>query len=40
MVVVDVGAHVGFYSLLASWKVGEKGKVIAIEPDPENFEIF
>jgi FkbM family methyltransferase len=36
--VVDVGANVGFFTLkFASW-VGERGQVIAIEPDVENFE--
>jgi len=29
---VDIGANVGFYSLLASSLVGENGRVIAIEP--------
>lgn len=28
----DVGAHVGFYSILASRKVGRTGHVVAIEP--------
>jgi len=37
MVVVDVGAHIGTFTLLASKKAGEKGKVIAIEPEPQNF---
>jgi FkbM family methyltransferase len=31
-VVIDMGAHVGFYSLLASELVGQGGRVIAIEP--------
>jgi FkbM family methyltransferase len=31
-VVYDIGAHVGFYTLLASELVGPKGKVIAFEP--------
>jgi len=35
-VVIDVGAHVGFYSLLASELVGQGGRVIALEPLPEN----
>lgn len=34
MIVLDIGAHHGFYTLLASRKVGEKGKVIAFEPSP------
>jgi FkbM family methyltransferase len=39
-IVVDVGAHIGLYSLIAAKKVGPSGKVIAIEPDPENFRIL
>ena len=35
-VVYDVGAHVGFYTLLASEIVGQSGKVIAFEPLPQN----
>jgi FkbM family methyltransferase len=38
--VVDVGAHIGLYSLIAAKRVGPSGKVIAIEPDPENFKIL
>jgi FkbM family methyltransferase len=38
--VVDVGAHIGLYSLIAAKRVGSSGKVIAIEPDPENFKIL
>jgi FkbM family methyltransferase len=35
-VVFDIGAHVGFYTLLASKLVGAPGKVIAFEPVPQN----
>ncbi|MCI2426187.1 FkbM family methyltransferase [Candidatus Acetothermia bacterium] len=35
-IVYDVGAHVGFYTLLASEIVGQSGKVIAFEPLPRN----
>ena len=35
-VVFDVGAHVWFYTLLASELVGSKGRVIAFEPLPRN----
>src|SRR5919108_6579842 len=38
--VVDIGAHIGLYSLIAAKRVGPSGKVIAIEPDPENFKIL
>jgi len=34
MTVVDVGANVGYYTLLASSCVGPKGKVFAVEPSP------
>lgn len=36
MTVVDVGAHVGYYTLLAARRVGESGRVVAFEPDPSN----
>jgi len=35
-VVFDVGANVGFYTLLASKLVGPKGRVFAFEPLPRN----
>lgn len=34
MIVLDVGAHHGLYTLLASKLVGNSGKVIAFEPSP------
>jgi hypothetical protein len=34
MIVLDIGAHHGFYTLLASHKVGPTGQVIAFEPLP------
>ena len=37
-VVYDIGAHVGFYTLLASDLVGKNGKVIAFEPVPQNLK--
>lgn len=33
-VVVDVGAHVGYYTLIAAREVGPAGRVYAFEPDP------
>jgi len=38
MTVVDVGAHHGLYTLLASKRVGWDGRVIAIEPSPRECE--
>jgi len=35
-VVFDIGAHVGFYTLLASVLVGPRGSVFAFEPLPAN----
>lgn len=34
MTVLDVGAHHGLYTLLASRRVGRRGRVIAFEPSP------
>jgi FkbM family methyltransferase len=34
MTVLDVGAHHGLYTLLASMKVGAAGRVVAFEPSP------
>ena len=34
MTVLDIGAHHGLYTLLASRRVGRTGKVIAFEPSP------
>lgn len=33
---LDVGAHVGYYTLLSAVLVGEKGRVFAFEPNPRN----
>lgn len=34
---VDVGAHIGYFSLSAAGLVGSRGSVIACEPDPQNY---
>lgn len=34
MIVLDIGAHQGFYTLFASSLVGKKGRVFAFEPSP------
>jgi FkbM family methyltransferase len=40
MTVVDVGANLGYYSILASKLVGTSGKVIALEPNSENCRLL
>lgn len=37
MTVVDLGAHVGYYTVLASSLVGSSGRVYAFEPDPVSY---
>src|SRR5438309_4114648 len=37
MTFIDIGAHHGLYSLLASKKVGPSGRVVAFEPSPREF---
>src|SRR5919112_1463092 len=39
-VVVDIGAHMGRYTIIAAKRVGTKGKVMAIEANPSNFEML
>jgi len=34
----DLGAHVGFFTLLASHFVGDQGRVVAFEPNPDNIK--
>ena len=35
--VLDIGAHIGIISMYLAVMVGEKGRVYAFEPEPENF---
>jgi len=37
-VVVDLGANIGYFTLLAAKLVGKDGKVFSFEPEPRNFE--
>ncbi len=40
MTVVDIGANIGYYTLLFSGLVGKSGRVFAFEPDPANFYLL
>jgi FkbM family methyltransferase len=39
-IVIDIGAHIGLYTIIGAKRVGAQGKVVAIEADPENFEML
>ena len=38
MICFDIGANIGYYTLLESKIIGDSGKIIAIEPSPLNFQ--
>jgi FkbM family methyltransferase len=35
---LDIGANVGYYTALALSRMQNSGKIVALEPDPENFK--
>jgi len=40
MIFFDVGAHYGYFSLLAAYLVGSAGQVHAFDPSPHTFEVL
>lgn len=40
MRILDVGANLGYYTALFGVKTGAAGRVVALEPDPENFRFL
>lgn len=38
--VIDIGAHIGVFSLLAACRVGPKGFVLSVEASPANFALL
>jgi FkbM family methyltransferase len=37
---VDLGANIGWYTVIAGLQLGEQGRVFSFEPDPENFSLL
>ncbi|CAN1507195.1 fkbM_fam, methyltransferase, FkbM family [Caulobacteraceae bacterium] len=37
---IDIGANIGYYSVLAGYMVGDQGRVYSFEPDIENFRLL
>ena len=39
-VVIDIGAHLGYFSMLAAELIGERGRVVSFEPTPSTFDLL
>ncbi len=40
MIVIDIGAHIGYFTRILSTLVGQKGRVYAFEPCSENYPVL
>jgi len=40
MIVIDIGANIGYYTLLAAKAVGNNGRVFCFEPEPSNYALL
>lgn len=40
MIILDIGAHIGYYTKLFSKLVGKNGVIYAFEPEEENFQLL
>lgn len=39
-IALDIGAHIGYFTLILARAVGDSGKVFAFEPEPKNFSML